>query len=88
MDDKSGMVCNQGEYPVLNTLKKELTKPEPTSPKTKKGKVSSFPRGFWSKKPRLARVGSNSCIIKFYFSFCFKFYYLNFLIIYIKFLII
>jgi hypothetical protein len=49
MDDKTGTVCNQGKYPVLNTLKTELTKPDPTSPKSKSGKVSSFPRGFWSK---------------------------------------
>lgn len=48
MDDKTGTVCNQGPYPVLNTLKNELQKPEPVS-STEKNLVT-FPRGFWSKK--------------------------------------
>ncbi|RNA45046.1 acidic mammalian chitinase-like, partial [Brachionus plicatilis] len=49
MDDKSGAVCNQGPYPVLNTLKNELMKPESTT-KRPYTTISRYPRGFWSKK--------------------------------------
>lgn len=64
MDDKTGTLCNQGPYPVLTTLRNELIKPDPPttpSPSAKSGgKVSSFPRGFWSKRPRHGRSFSNS----------------------------
>ena len=57
MDDKSGSVCNEGPYPVLNTLKNELTKPESTTKKTHTT-IFKYPRGFWSKK--YGKINSNS----------------------------
>ena len=50
MDDKTGKVCNQGPYPVLNTLKNELTKPETTTKQSTVEPISAWPRGFFSKK--------------------------------------
>ena len=53
MDDKTGSVCNQGPYPVLNTLKNELMKPDPiTKASTQLKLASPYPRGFWSKRPK------------------------------------
>lgn len=63
MDDKTGTLCNQGPFPVLTTLKNELTKSDMTtiSPSAKSGiKTSTFPRGFWSKRPKHSRSNSNS----------------------------
>ena len=62
MDDKTGKVCNQGPYPVLNTLRKELTIPLTTTPKSTKEKVSAFPRGFFSKKSHFYRLSSSASL--------------------------
>ncbi len=58
MDDKTGQVCNEGPYPVLNTLKRELLKPNPyTKTSTRSARlITGFPRGFWSKR----QPGSNA----------------------------
>lgn len=65
MDDKTGQVCNEGPYPVLNTLKRELLKPNPyTKTSTKSARlITGFPRGFWSKR----QPGSNAMTL-----FCLK----------------
>ena len=76
MDDKTGKVCNQGPYPVLNTLKNELTKPSTTTKKSTAEPISAFPRGFFSKKQlqlyrRSSAPPSTLCKIKFLVNFNF-----------------
>lgn len=58
MDDKDGSVCNEGPYPVMNTIKKELlimtsTKPPVTQPTT-----SEFALGFWSRRQMSSKAAS------------------------------
>jgi hypothetical protein len=82
MDDKTGKVCNQGPYPVLNTLKRELTKPLTTTIKSTQEMVSAYPRGFFSKKSNFYRRSSSTKIRTSLFSpFCRKlnhFFWTNF----------
>jgi hypothetical protein len=87
MDDKTGKVCNQGPYPVLNTLKNELTKPLTTTPKSTKEMVSAYPRGFFSKKSHFYRLSSSAKLkIKFLYDSCHKLmlaYYATILVFYV-----
>ena len=51
MDDKTGKVCKEGAFPVLNTLKRELIKDEAISSTKQIKQTSCYPRGFWSNEP-------------------------------------
>ena len=48
MDDKDGTICNEGPFPIFNTIKSELNKKEST--KKTKTNTTAYPVQFWSKK--------------------------------------
>ena len=57
MDDKDGSVCNEGPYPVLNTIKRELQVMTSTKPSITKSTTMYLPFGFWSRR----RTSSAPC---------------------------
>ena len=50
MDDKDGSVCNEGPWPVLNTIKRELQIMTTTKTPTTKTTTIHLPFGFWSQR--------------------------------------
>lgn len=56
MDDKDGSVCNEGAWPVLNTIKRELQIMTTTKPPPTKSSTIYLPFGFWSQKRVSAAV--------------------------------
>ena len=50
MDDKDGSVCNEGPWPVLGTIKRELQIMTTTKPPSTKTSTVFLPFGFWSQR--------------------------------------